>query len=65
MGVCRSRGIQRCAEEGKSNEKGGGFMATKRELEERIEELENAIEGVKDISDKALDSDSEEEGEEE
>lgn len=40
-------------------------MATKRELEERIEELENAIEEVKNVSDKALDSDSEEEGEEE
>jgi len=37
-------------------------MATKRELEERIEELEEAIEKVKSVSDKALDSDSEQEG---
>lgn len=63
--MCRSEGIQHCAEEGKSNEKGGGFMATKRELEERLAELENAIEQVKSISDQALDSDNEEEGEEE
>jgi hypothetical protein len=63
MGMCESEGMQRCAEEGKSNGKGGGIMATKRELEERIEELENAIEEVKSVSDKALDSDNEEEGE--
>ena len=40
-------------------------MSTKRELEERLAELENAIEQVKNISDEALDSDNEEEGEEE
>ena len=60
--MCRSRGIQRRADEGKSHKKEGGFMATKRELEERIEELEEAIEKVKSVSDKALDSDSEQEG---
>jgi hypothetical protein len=38
-------------------------MATKRELEERLAELENAIEQVKSISDQALDPDSEEEEE--
>jgi hypothetical protein len=37
-------------------------MATKRELEERLADLENAIEQVKNISDQALDPDSEEEG---
>ena len=39
-------------------------MATKRELEERLADLENAIEQVKNISDKALDLDSEENGDE-
>lgn len=38
-------------------------MTTKRELEERLADLENAIEELKNISDKALDSDNEEEGE--
>jgi hypothetical protein len=63
MGMCESRGVQRRAEEGKSNEKGGERMPTKRELEERIEELENAIEEVKSVSDKALDSDNADEEE--
>lgn len=36
-------------------------MATKRELEERVLELENAIEQITSISDQTLDSDSEEE----
>lgn len=38
-------------------------MATKRQLEERIEELEEAIDEVKNTAAKALDSDNEEEGE--
>jgi hypothetical protein len=63
MSWCGSRGVQHHAEEGKSNEKGGGIMATKRELEERIEELEEAIEKVKSVSDKALDSDNADEEE--
>ena len=61
MGMCRSRGIQRRAEEGNSHMEGGGCMATKRELEERVLELENAIEQITSISDQTLDSDSEEE----
>jgi hypothetical protein len=40
-------------------------MATKRELEERLADLEDAIEQVKSISDEALDSDSDKEEEEE
>lgn len=64
--MCRSGGIQRCAEKEKSNAKGGEIiMATKRELEERLAELENAIEEVKNISNQALDSDNEEEGDDE
>jgi len=37
-------------------------MATKRELEERLVDLEDAIEQVKSISDEALESDGEGEG---
>ncbi len=40
-------------------------MATKRQLQERLADLENAIEQVKNISDEALDPDDEEEGEDE
>jgi hypothetical protein len=40
-------------------------MTTKRQLEERLADLENAIEQVKNISDEALDPDGEEEGEDE
>ena len=38
-------------------------MATKRKLEERLADLENAIEQVKSISDEVLESDDEEDDE--
>jgi len=40
-------------------------MATKRQLQERLADLESAIEQVKSISDEAVDPDGEEEAEDE